>query len=279
MRAAGVPVHDLHGLVKRAGTVKLQLADGTHYTPAGYERLADAVADCVLRNLYVRNYKPLPAPKSGLEAAAAYRKAEAERDAQVPPRFKNLPVPPFAPPADAAEWHRRRPDVLKAVEAALGDWPARPSPPRSRLVSRELRPGYTLERVGLADGMGGENSALILIPEKRRPKAPAILWLHSSTPDKNQVITPNSNGGPEPLGEVFVRAGYVVLAPDACWYGDRTCRKARPGPGGRPRSRCTSSTCGSAGRSGAGSSATTGSPWTTCAPGRRWTRPASARPG
>src|SRR5947209_541099 len=52
--------------------------------------------------------------------------------------------------------------------------------------------------------------------------------LHSSTPDKNQVIRPNSNGGPEPLGEALVRAGYVVLAPDAAWYGDR----AGTGPAG-----------------------------------------------
>jgi dienelactone hydrolase len=35
------------------------------------------------------------------------------------------------------------------------------------------------------------------------------------------LITPNTNGGAEPLGEAWVRAGYVVLAPDACWYGER----------------------------------------------------------
>jgi lysophospholipase L1-like esterase/dienelactone hydrolase len=221
MRAAGVPVHDLHTIVERAGVEAVQLADGTHYTRAGYDRLADAVADRVARSLSVRAYKPLRVPKAGPEAAAAYRKAEAERDAQVPARFKALPVPKFDPPADAAEWARRRPDVLRKVEATLGDWPARPSPPNARLVSREVRAGYVLERVGLGDGTGGEVSALVLVPDRREPKAPAILWLHSSTPDKNQVVTPNANGGAEPLGEVFVRAGYVVLAPDACWYGDR----------------------------------------------------------
>jgi lysophospholipase L1-like esterase len=229
MTAAGVPVHDLHTLIERGGVEKLLAADGTHYTPAGYELLAAAVADCISRHLYVRSSKPLPTPRSGPEATAAYRKAEAERDAQVPPAYKKLPVPRFDPPADAAEWRRRRPEVLRAVEAALGDWPARPSPPRARLVSRELRRDYTLERVGLDDGLGGEISALVLVPEKRAPKAPAILWLHSSTPDKNQIITPNTNGGPEPLGEVFVKRGYVVLAPDAAWYGER----ADAGPSGK----------------------------------------------
>ena len=33
--------------------------------------------------------------------------------------------------------------------------------------------------------------------------------------------TPHTNGGAESLGETFVRAGYIVLAPDACYYGDR----------------------------------------------------------
>src|SRR5439155_11995400 len=45
MLPAGVPVHDLHALVERGGVETLQLADGTHYTAAGYELLADAVAD------------------------------------------------------------------------------------------------------------------------------------------------------------------------------------------------------------------------------------------
>jgi dienelactone hydrolase len=137
-------------------------------------------------------------------------------------------VPAFEPPADAAEWQRRRPDVLKKVEATLGDWPARPAPPLVRLVSRELRPGFIIERVGLGDGLGGEISALLVVPDRREAKAPAILWLHSSTPDSNQLLTPNTNGGPEPLAEVFVRKGYVVLAPDAAWYGTR----ATAGPTG-----------------------------------------------
>jgi predicted amidohydrolase/lysophospholipase L1-like esterase/dienelactone hydrolase len=228
MLAAGVPVHDLDTIVRSAGLEQVQSADGTHYTPAGYERLADAVADCVRRQLFVRNYKPLATPRSGPEAAAAYQKAEAERDAQVPAAYKKLPVPAFTPPADARDWANRRPQVKKAVEDSLGDWPPRPSPPQVRLVSRELRPGFTLERVGLDDGLGGEISALLLIPDKREPKAAAILWLHSSTPDGNQLITPDTNGGPESLGEVFVKKGYVVLAPDAAWYGGR----ATTGPSG-----------------------------------------------
>ena len=74
--------------------------------------------------------------------------------------------------------------------------------------------------MAIDNGAEGEVTALVLLPRKPGP-APAVLWLHSSTPDKNQIITPNTNGGTEPLGETLVKAGYVVMAPDACWYGDR----------------------------------------------------------
>jgi dienelactone hydrolase len=75
--------------------------------------------------------------------------------------------------------------------------------------------------VSINNGFDGEVSSLLLIPENRSGPRPAILWLHSSTPDKTQIIIPNTNGGAEPLGEAFVRAGYVVLSPDAFWHGDR----------------------------------------------------------
>jgi hypothetical protein len=75
--------------------------------------------------------------------------------------------------------------------------------------------------VSIDNGADGEVSALLLVPRKRAEKAPAVLWLHSSTPDKTQVIIPNTNGGAEPLGEVWVKSGYVVLSPDAYWHGDR----------------------------------------------------------
>jgi hypothetical protein len=73
--------------------------------------------------------------------------------------------------------------------------------------------------VSINNGVGNDISALVLIPDKRQNPAPAILWLHSSTPDKNALITPGAD--PESIGEAFVRNGYIVVAPDAWYYGDR----------------------------------------------------------
>jgi dienelactone hydrolase/lysophospholipase L1-like esterase len=222
MHEAHVPVHDLHWVVQQGGAARLLGGDGTHYTKEGNERLADAVADCILRQLITVQYRPVKGPASGPEAAAEYRKTEKERDGQVPAAFKNMKFGEFALPESAATWKERRPEVLKKVVGSLGDLPPRPAPLQVRRVTRELRRSYTLEKIVIDNGVDGEVTALLLIPDKRQEPAPALLWLHSSTPDKTQILVPDTNGGLEPLGEVFVKAGYVVLSPDAYWHGDRT---------------------------------------------------------
>jgi dienelactone hydrolase/lysophospholipase L1-like esterase len=221
LKEVGIVVNDLHWLVEKDGTAGLMTDDGTHYLPTGYQRLAEAVTDCILRAITVRNYRPLPQPASGAEAAEIYRKDEAERDARVPAAYKSLNVRDFEIPTDEKAWREQRPKVKKIVTDSLGNLPARPSPVRSRVIAREVRNGYTLERVSIENGFDGDISAILLVPDNQAGPRPAVLWLHSSTPDKTQIIIPNTNGGSEPLGEAFVRAGYVVFSPDAFWHGDR----------------------------------------------------------
>jgi dienelactone hydrolase/lysophospholipase L1-like esterase len=221
MGELGIPVDDLHWIVQQGGPETMLGSDGTHYTAAGSDRLAEAVADCILRQLTIRRYRPLPAPASGPKAAAEYGRAGARRDGLVPEAYRRLKVGAFGIPTDSSAWKEQRPAVRRIVVDSLGDLPPRPSPPQARTISRELRPGYTLERVSLSNGVDGEVTALMLVPEGKKRPVPAILWLHSSTPDKTQVIIPATNGGADSLGETFVRAGYAVLAPDAYWHGDR----------------------------------------------------------
>ena len=231
MQAAGVPVHDLHGIIAEEGPEKLLGGDGVHFTGEGYDRLAEAVADCVLRQATIVRFSG--ALHATAEDAKAYRQNQSTRgDAAVPAAFKNMKVPAFKVPADADDWKTRRGNILANCPsdarrpAGLGGAAA-----TRRLVTRELRPGYVLERVTLDNDAEKPGYGTLIDSRKvELPPAPAILWLHSSTPDKNQIVTPGGNGGDEPLGEVFVRAGYVVLAPDACWYGDR----GEQIPGGAP---------------------------------------------
>jgi dienelactone hydrolase len=235
MASLGVPVNDLHRIVTDAGPEAMLGRDGTHFTPAGSERLADAVADCVRRQLAVAQPRRLTPPASGPAAVAAYKKAEAELDALVPEPYRSFRSPIFVVPADAAAWAARRAGVREKVIATLGEFPPRAAKPKAHIVSIEHRPGFRLERLRLETGLGDIFSAMLLIPDGLTKPAPAVLWLHSSSFDHSQLLVPNSNGAEEPLGVTLTKKGYVVFAPDAAWYGER----AGQGPGG-PREETTS---------------------------------------
>jgi lysophospholipase L1-like esterase len=228
MLELGVPVSDLNRIVQDGDSAKMLGKDGTHYTPAGYERLADAVTDCVKRKLKLLNPTVLKAPASGSEAVKAYQEAEAANDKLVPEAFKNMKVPEFPLPTDKADWEKRRADVKAKVIASLGDLPARLAKPKAHLVSAEIHKGFRLERLRIDNGVDGVMSALMIVPDGLKGPAPTIFWLHSSSYDHHQLLQPNTNGGAEPLGVTFAKRGLVVFAPDAAWYGDR----AGQGPAG-----------------------------------------------
>jgi len=217
----GIVIHDLNRIVHDGDPVKLLDKDGAHFTPEGYERLADAVADSIRRKLAILSPTVLKAPASGPDAVAAYRKAEAEQDALVPEIYKTLPFPTFGIPADKDAWAKRRPDVKAKVVASLGDLPPRPAIPGARLVSVERHPGFRLERLRIFNGIDGTMSTMMLIPDGVTKPAPTIFWQHSSSFHHPQLLTPNMNGGAEPLGITFVKRGWVVFAADAAWYGER----------------------------------------------------------
>ena len=234
-----VVAHDLHFLVTHAGASKLLAGDGTHYTAAGKQRQADAVVDCVLRHLAIRSAPRKPAAKPDPEATAKYKKAEARLDAMVPPAYKKPAVPEFAVPTTAEEWKKRRPQVLDAVRRSLGDLPPRPKP-GAALVSREIHPAFILESLTIPNGVDSEMTAMLLLPHERKTALPAVLWLHSSSYDHNQLLMRGYNGGEEPLGKVLVRPATRcsprMLAGTAA---DRVRdRRALPRPPGSSKRRC-----------------------------------------
>jgi dienelactone hydrolase len=228
MQELGVPVSDLNRIVQDGAPAAMLGKDGTHYTPAGYERLADAVTDVVKRKLKLLTPTVLKTPASGPDAVKAYTEAETANDKLVPDAFKKMTVPEFTIPADKADWDKRRGAVKAKVVASLGDLPPRPAKPKAHLVSAEIHKGFKLERLRIDNGVDGVMSALMLVPDGAKTPSPTIFWLHSSSYDHNQLLQPNMNGGPEPLGVTFVKRGWVVFAPDAAWYGDR----AGQGPAG-----------------------------------------------
>lgn len=121
---------------------------------------------------------------------------------------------------DFAAWQNRRRSDLWAL---LGDLPRdhRPAPPR--LVNREKRAGYTLERLVL-DLNGLEPvPALLLLPDRRPARAPGLLYIHwhggMYDLGKEQLI--KGDEAQPAYAPVCAEKGIVTLAIDSWCFGER----------------------------------------------------------
>jgi dienelactone hydrolase len=135
---------------------------------------------------------------------------------------------------DLEEWKKiARPVFLDR----LGYQPP-PQPLQAELVSREDRDGFTLETVRISATSTYHIPARVLIPKNRPGKRPAVLALHchsgrytwgyekvlSSRNDSTTLTEFRTGRDGRPWAEHLVRRGYVVIAIDAFYFGERRLR-------------------------------------------------------
>jgi dienelactone hydrolase len=111
----------------------------------------------------------------------------------------------------------------KELWGLLGDLPWRHQPAAPKLISKEDHPGYTVERLVL-DLNGAEPvPAVLLIPKKRKARAPGLLYIHwhggMYDLGKEQLL----RGVPaQPAyAPVCAEKGFVTLAIDSWCFGER----------------------------------------------------------
>jgi len=140
------------------------------------------------------------------------------------PRWKSL-----------AAWKRAaRPALLRA----LAFDPPR-GPVRSEVVAREVRQGFTLETVRIRATPAYDIPARVLVPTGRRGRLPAVVALHShggeyqwgsrklvSSPDDPPALVDYRERlyGGRALADELARRGFVVIAIDAFYFGERRLR-------------------------------------------------------
>jgi len=117
----------------------------------------------------------------------------------------------------------RQQDRRRELWGLLGDlpWTHRPGP--AKLASKEEHDSYTLERLVL-DLNGIEPvPAILLIPKKREPRAPGLLYLHCHGGmydlGKEQLL--NGVQAQPPYASVCAEKGLVTLAIDSWCFGGR----------------------------------------------------------
>lgn len=154
---------------------------------------------------------------------ASTRMADAAADSEEH-WFRSLPpIPEFHVPATAALWGRQRVETRAALERLLGEFPPRPAVPAVRVISRESRPGYVLERFTFENGLGDSVPGVLLLPTGAKGRVPAILYCHWHGGEyrggKSELF--EAKHTPEIPAEALTSRGYAVLAVDAPGFGER----------------------------------------------------------
>lgn len=139
------------------------------------------------------------------------------------------PVPEFTVSSNLEAWHERRGGLRNSLTVLLGNLPA-PKTPDVRIISREKKQGYTLEKFEFDNGLGAVVPGYLLIPDNGEARHPAIFYCHwhggNYDLGKQEIFTTHHT--PEVPAETLTRAGYVVMAIDAYCFGERSGK----GPGG-----------------------------------------------
>ena len=140
------------------------------------------------------------------------------------PSFPEVKAPDYPRPASLEEWTKRREETRKTLWKLLGDLPPRPVKPDVTVVEKQDKGDYRLEKLAISNGAGAKITSYLLVPKGSGP-FPAILYLHWHAGQYNlgkEELWQKVPGGEEKRGEDLVKRGYVVLAPDAYAFGERS---------------------------------------------------------
>jgi dienelactone hydrolase len=124
-------------------------------------------------------------------------------------------------PQEHAAWLRNR---RRQLQKLLGAPEEELAPIHGAVLSRQVEKTRIVEKVNYEGEAGEKIPAYFLQPQNRALPLPAIIYLHSQSPDR-------SIGGRAALGEYkrldggigaeLVRRGYIVLAPEVTGHGER----------------------------------------------------------
>ncbi|MCZ7647173.1 MAG: dienelactone hydrolase family protein [Planctomycetota bacterium] len=140
-------------------------------------------------------------------------------DAGAPPEFRMLNAAgalQFEPGGAHAAW-----------AAKLRDWWERsldlgaPAAPAVRVLRTEAHANFARHELLIAVPGGVETPATLLIPERLKGPAPAVLAAHGHGPGRGRVVGALQADGHRDYGVLLAERGYVVLAPDLRNFGER----------------------------------------------------------
>lgn len=138
----------------------------------------------------------------------------------VPDSFRNLGVPDWPLPTDLRHWQAvQRPQTRELLIRLLGEMPPRPVPSAVRVVSREDRGEFILERFVFFNGVDMDVPGILALPKNRSGPVPVVIGMHGHSGSKNEYLPDPTNE--RSLGWMLVKRGIAVAAIDGYFNGER----------------------------------------------------------
>lgn len=125
--------------------------------------------------------------------------------------------------ATAADWAKRRAQVLENMQEVMGPLPAdsKKVPLDPKVIEESDQGTYVRQKVTIAVEAGDRLPLYLLIPKKRSGKVPAVVCLHPTSPARGKGIPTGFGDKPDRHYAVHLaERGYVTLAPDYVNSGD-----------------------------------------------------------
>jgi len=143
---------------------------------------------------------------------------------------KASPIPSFKAPSSKGAWEKQRKQIRATATELLGKLPPRPKLPTVKILSRDDRGDFILEKFEFDNDAGAVVPGYLILPKQAKGKSPAILYCHwhggQYDIGKDEML--QTKHMPEAPGPALARRGYVVLGIDAYCFGERVGH----GPGG-----------------------------------------------
>jgi dienelactone hydrolase len=150
----------------------------------------------------------------------------AEPWVDIPESFRASRPPEWPLPTDLKKWQDSERDaVRRTLLECLGEMPARPDPAKVKVVSREDKGEYWLERFEFFNGVDMNVPGILAIPKNVKGKIPVVIGMHGHSGSKNEYL-PNPENELS-LGWMLVKAGFAVAAIDGYFNGERVMQGPR----------------------------------------------------
>ena len=115
----------------------------------------------------------------------------AEPWTDIPDAFRDFKIPAWPVPTDLSKWKTTgRNEVRQVLLHCLGEMPTRPDPKQVRIISREEKEFFVLERFEFFNGVDMTVPGILVLPKHSTGKVSVVLGLHGHTAGQSTTICP-----------------------------------------------------------------------------------------